>query len=382
MKKYFCSALILLISFTAYAQQPAPTMTMCEGQIALYCSAERETKDLREILKCLVKNDDKLSTECKQEIQRYAQASRQTAPPGGGPLGALGGLTGAGSQVPSASYAGFYIAAPGDNSATPAMTENNLNISMPLFKGETDTVSATVTAGNLYLNKPITLDSNIVVPNDLYRFDAGLQYTRQLPEKRSFGIRGSVGYTGDKVDKKTESFNVSANYSFPGSKEGHWILMVFISNNSPLGTYVPVPGFFYIYRTQTFTGLFGIPILSMQWTPVNPWSFSFSAFGPTVKTEAAYGAIDQTQFFTGLGWKQQRYMLSSRLNEDDRLTFEEKNAEIGFRRPLSQSLYSEFQTGYVFDRSVYMGEGLFNKDSGEAKLDSSWYVKWSLRLAF
>lgn len=79
--------------------------------------------------------------------------------------------------------------------------------------------------------------------------------------------------------------------------------MVMMSNNSPLGTYVPIPGFFYIYRTPTFTGLFGLPILSMQWTPVNPWSFSFSAFGPTIKSEVTYGTVDKTQFLPGLGWR-------------------------------------------------------------------------------
>ncbi len=111
-------------------------MEMCKGQIELYCSAERDTKDLREILKCLAKNDDKLSTECKQEIQRFAQASRQTTPPGGGPLGALGGLMGMGAQVPSLGYEGRYIPRHDGAPKTPAFTDNNLNASVPVFKTE------------------------------------------------------------------------------------------------------------------------------------------------------------------------------------------------------------------------------------------------------
>lgn len=380
------SLIFLCFLFGGYANAQEKNqfheMEMCKGQIELYCSAERDTKDLREILKCLAKNDDKLSTECKQEIQRFAQASRQTTPPGGGPLGALGGLMGMGAQVPSLGYEGRYIPRHDGTPKTPAFTDNNLNASVPVFKTEKDTVALTLGGGNTHFSEPIILSSGTKVSSDFYKAEAGIQYSHKLGKQRTFGIRGSLGYTGDKMNKETQSFSVSANYSFPGSKESTWVLMVMMSNNSPLGTYVPIPGFFYIYRTPTFTGLFGLPILSMQWTPVNPWSFSFSAFGPTIKSEVAYGAVDKTQFFTGFGWRQQRFILSERTNEDERLTVEEKNAEIGFRRPLFQGVFSEIQTGYSFDRSIYAGEGLFNKDGGSADLESNWYLKWSLKVAF
>lgn len=374
----------LLFGEQALAQDKPQSreMELCKGQIELYCQAEREKKDFREILKCLAKNEDKLSTECKQEFQRFAQASRQTTPPGSGPLGALGGLTGLGAQVPSLSYEGRFIPGSSGSPETPSFLESNLNTSVPVFKREKNTVAVTLGGGNLHLSEPVILSSGTKVSTNFYKAEVGLQYSRSLENKRRFGLRGSVGYSGDKIDTETQSFNVSANYSFPGSNDNQWVLMVMMSNNSPLGTFVPVPGFFYIYRTPTFTGLFGLPILSIQWTPINPWSFSFSAFGPTLKSEVAYGEIDKTQFFTGFGWRQQRYLLSERTNEDERLTIEEKNAEIGFRRPLFQGVFSEFQTGYTFDRSIYLGEGLFNKDGGDSDLEGNWYVRWSVKVAF
>lgn len=378
-------SLAVLLSGVAEAQESGPSqarkpMDACKVQIELYCKDEGERKDLREVAKCLVRNDENLSTECKQEIQRFAQASRQTTPPGGGPLGALGGLTGAGSQVPSLSYDGRYV--PSRAGQTPSFTENNLNVSFPVYKTETDTVSVTINGGNFHLSEPIVMDSGKTVPADFYRTEVGLGYSRKLANHRTIGFRGSYGYAGDKFKDNTQNYNLSANYSFPSSKEGSWVLMVMMSNNSPLGTSVPIPGFFYIYRTPTFTGLFGLPVASMQWTPVNPWSFSFSLFGPQIKTEAAYGAIDETQFFAGFGWKQQRYIVSDRTDDEERLTVEEKTAEIGLRRPLFHGVFSEFQTGYSFDRAVYAGEGLFNTDGGNANLESNWFLKWSLRVAF
>lgn len=383
MKKTWISLSLLLgIYANAQGKNQSPEMEMCKGQVELYCQAEKNHKDIREILKCLVKNDDKLSNECKQEIQRFAQAARQTTPPGGGPLGALGGLTGMGAQVPSLGYEGRFVPSHDGRPKTPALTENNLNASVPVFKTEKDTVAVALGGSNMHLSEPIILNSGTKVPADFYRAEAGVQYSRKLEGQKTIGVRGSLGYMGDKINKETETFNISANYSFPGSKENSWVLMVMMSNNSPLGTYVPIPGFFYIYRTPTFTGLFGLPVLSMQWTPVNPWSFSFSAFGPTVKSEVAHGAVDKMQFFTGFGWRQQRFILSERTNEDERLTVEEKNAEIGFRRPLFQGVFSEFQAGYSFDRYVYAGERLFNKDGGSVDLESNWYLKWSIKVAF
>ena len=39
-------------------------MKMCKGQIQLYCEDVGKKNDLREIMKCLAKNDVKLSVEC------------------------------------------------------------------------------------------------------------------------------------------------------------------------------------------------------------------------------------------------------------------------------------------------------------------------------
>lgn len=161
-----------------------------------------------------------------------------------------------------------------------------------------------------------------------------------------------------------------------------WVLLVMMSNNSPLGTMIPFPGFIYIYRTPTFTGMFGIPVISVQWTPVNPWSFSFSALGPQLKSEITYGAIDETQFFAGLAWKQQRFSLSTRTEEDERVIVEEKNAEIGARRSLFQKVSSEVGAGYSFNRYIYQGEDLFDRSGGSIDLEPTWYLRLSLRMAF
>lgn len=374
---------IVILSLCGMAQaQNSSFISVCKEQITALCGTENEKKESKEILKCLSKNEERLSQECKQEIQRAAKVIRQTTPPGGGPLGMLGGMTSIGPLVPMLLYEGRLVPSDEDKKRSPSITENNLRLSIPVYKSDTQTVSTSLSNSLLHLDKGVTLSSGLKLPSDFYRSEVGLQYTRRMEGQKSYGFQGNFGYTGDEFNSETQSYSFNANYSYPGSKGGHWVLMLIFSNNNPLGDGVPIPGFFYIHRTPTFTGVFGLPVMSMQWTPVNPWSFSLSALGPVIRSEASYGTIDETQYFLGLSWNQQRYMLSERKEEDDRLTFEEKRAELGLRRPFGDKVYAELKVGYAFDRSIYMGEKLFDKAGGEAGLGNSWFAGWTLRVLF
>lgn len=379
MKSFSLLVLAILSSF-AWAQEMKP-LESCKSQIQLFCS-DVKRDDTREIVKCLMNHRDELSESCKDEIQRFVKILRQTTPPGGGPLGMLGGMTSLAAQVPMFAYDGNLSPAGKEGQKSPSIIENNLRFSMPILASGEDKISLSLNAGRLSTGEAISLDSGIKIPQDLYRTSLGLQYSHRLPNKKMYGVQGSFGYTGDEFNENTQSYNLNANYSYPGSKEGHWVLMVLFSNNSPLGNGVPIPGFFYIHKTENFTGVFGLPIMSIQWTPVDSLSLSLSALGPMIKSEVSYGTIDETQVFTGVSWNQQRYLLSSRENERDRLTLEDKKIEAGFRKPITTKTFAEFKLGHSFDRAVYIGEGLFNRDTGEASLKSSSFFSWSLRYMF
>ena len=375
--------LFLLFSFlfpVTWAQEMKP-LESCRAFIQVHCS-DIPTGNVREAVKCLSNHRNELSDSCKDEIQRFVKVLRQTTPPGGGPLGMLGGMTSLAAQVPMFTYDGQLLPAGSERQKSPSIIENNLGFSMPVLVSGQDKISMSLNAGKLSTGEAVTLDSGLKLPQDFYRTSVGLQYSHRLPNNRTYGVQGSFGYTGDKFNTDTQSYNLRANYSYPGSKEGHWVLMVLFSNNSPLGDGVPIPGFFYIHKTENFTGVFGLPILSLQWTPADGWSFSFSALGPLIKSEVSYGSIDETQVFTGVSWNQQRYLLTSPENEDDRLTFEDKKLEVGLRRPIARKMLGEIKLGYSFDRAVYVGEGLFNRDTGETNLKSSSFFIWSVRYMF
>lgn len=354
--------------------QPMPFQS-CEKDRIRYCS---DKKKLPDIGACLIEHDKEVSTECRQELERFEEMRRKTMSQGGAAFSPFGGPGEMGPPVPLISYGVKY--SPGSTS----FIENKLNISAPIYKSDADTVSLSLAGSDVHLNNSLILDSGKKVPTDLYRTDASVQYFNRLSENRNWGLRGSVGYAGDKpsANSRDLTYSLSANYGFPGSGNGHWMLSAIFSNNGPLVNYIPIPGVSYLYKTDTFTGMFGFPFTMMRWTPVSPWSFSLAIFGPMVQSEADYGSLDRIQYFSGFYWTRESYILSKRENDKDRLTIEEKKAAVGFRTLIWGQMIGEFQLGQAFDRSIYIGNGLFNKDGGSVSIPADWYLSASVRVKF
>lgn len=375
---------LLFISASVYAQEQSPTY--CENDLKQYCADLVGSTDIKARLMCLGKNHEKISIECKKEVQRFFQASRQTAPPGGGPLGSIGGMGGLNTDLFSLSYEGRYV--DGKKDLNPSLKEQSLVASVPVYKGKVNSAAVSLTGDSHRLSEPLTLSSGREVPQDLYRLELGMQFTQKLKALEFWSARAKVGYTGDKLNKETQTFEVMLNYFFPDAdnekneRKAFWVWFVMVSNNGPLGAFVTIPGFFYIYKTENFTGLFGVPIISLQWTFNQPWSTSVSLFGPNLKAELNYGAVDKGQVFLGTAWEQERFILTEKKSDKERLIAEEKNVELGFRKPLFKGLFGEAQVGYAFDRNYRISEELFGREGGYKNLNSDWYLKASLKAAY
>lgn len=302
-------------------------------------------------------------------MKRQAQSS------GGAALSPFGG-----PSIPLISYEGKYY----PNAHPPSFTEHKLHITAPLHATETGTVSLSVTGGMVHIGNAPVLNSGKQVPADLYRLETGVQYFKKLPENKNWGLRGAVGSAGDApfVRFDDTTFSLNASYGFPGSENGFWKMNVFMSNNNPIKNYLPIPGIAYLYKSETFTGVIGIPVLSLQWTPFFPWSFSLGAFGPNIHAEASYGSIDRFQVFSGFSWARQNYIPHERDHATDRLTIEEKKTALGVRIPMGEPLLAEFQLGRAFDRAIYIGNGPFNKSGGSASIAADWFLSTTLKLKY
>ena len=120
----------------------------------------------------------------------------------------------------------------------------------------------------------------------------------------------------------------------------------------------------------------------MQWKPWQPWSATFSFFGPSVNAEIACGDPRKIQAFMGFNWNPQSFLREDREFKQDRLFYDEKKTQAGVRFPIVSTLASEFSGGYAFARSVYEGQRFGKRYRGSAALGDSWFAAWGLHLEF
>lgn len=366
-------ALVLLaLNGNWVRSQTVVEWTACREQVQRLCS---DRKSLSDVLHCMREQHKDLSVECKQELERQGLLQRQMSQRSGGSPGGGGGMNPFSPPVPMASYEGRGMW------KSPAFSEHKLSAGLPILTTPKDRGGVSALAGQTRLGEQVRLSNGVLLPQTLYRAELGGQYLHLGSEKRNWSLRGSYGAAGDKLEKAT-SFSVIGSYGFPRGDSGYWVAILYFSNNSPLGNYVPIPGIMYIYRTEKFTGMFGLPVLMMQWTPVNPWSMGLSVFGPTLNAEAVYGEVDSVQVFTSLAWTRQSFILSERRRDKDRLILEESKAALGLRIPGWMLSRLELQAGYAFGRSVFVGQGFSNKEGGSARLPDDWFLSGSIKFFF
>lgn len=261
---------------------------------------------------------------------------------------------------------------------------HNLVGTVPVYEKNKTVMSVFVLGGALDLNDDLVLSSGLKLADHFYRADAGLHFYRELEGEKAISLRGVYGYATDKISSRNDNFGVSASYSFKAKDQaGRWYLLAMMSDNSPLGEMVLLPGFFYMKRTPTFMGIYGLPILVLRWMPPSKWTYGASLFGPLINLEVSRKVTEKSSLFLSANLRQQKYLMNERIKKDDRLTLEEKNIELGFRTPIvSWLVFAEVKAGYSFDRRFYAGQKLFDTKAGSVDLDHDWLVRFNIRTMF
>jgi hypothetical protein len=377
MKFYIIILNLMMLLLARNISAEEKPLSTCEAEIKLHCT-EQSAPD--KILLCLYEHKDSLSVNCKQGLEQFAGAKKQASEVGGSALTAFGGLNNFGPPIAMASYEGYFI--PGDAGSKRQM-ENKLNVSVPVYKSEGNSVAMSLAGGKLNFGKSFLLNTGKSVSSEWNREEVGAQFSHMGEGRRTWSLKISAGYAGDaSFASKDASYSFTGTYGKPGSGNDYWVFMVLMSNNGPLANYIPLPGFIYIHRTENFTGMFGFPVMSMQWTPVNPWAFSLSFFGLTGQAEAIYGALGSTQTFFGYSYLQQSYIPEVRTEDKDRLKIHEQKIGPGLRIPIGKKSLIGMQTGWSFDRTVSIGKSSFGSNKESTDLESGMFFNFSLKHAF
>lgn len=313
-----------------------------------------------------------LEQERKAEIIRGSSPTRGT-----GGLGSFAGVMGGMGLAPSKKKVISYSGNIAREDRPTSIQQHKLTVSTPVWEQGRESLAMSLNTGRIEFGERQNFKhETFQTPKNLTRLEIGGQYSKQLDDQKLFGFRGTVGSASDKpfYSGKETTFSLNATYAKPAKTEGnYWILTAFMSNNNPLLNYIPIPGFIYLKKTEKFTGMFGLPFLSLQWTPVKELIFSTSFFITNFSTEAAYVMSDHLQLFTGFAISQQTFLREERRNISDRLFFNEKKVYVGVKVPMGGPLSGDIQVGQTFDREMREGKR-FNDTDLSADFGRSWYV--------
>lgn len=372
---------IILVFLTSVAFAQKPMLEQCKVDSEAYCKGI-SSRD--ETLNCLLAHKKKLSKFCLTELERLSEILKSAGPRGSGGLSSFSGVLGSMGLAPSQkkimSYSGSYSP---EINPTP-IQQHRLNLSSPLWTQGKESLATSLTVGQIKWNDPqMWKRQNFETPESLSRVEWGGQYSKKLNDSESIGLKGSLGSASDQVFASINevTFSLNGTYAFPSQNGNYWILTAFMSNNNPLLNYVPIPGFIYLKKTSTFTGMFGLPFLSFQWTPTKEWIFSTSYFITNLTSEAAYSLSDSLQLFTGFAISQQTFLRADRSNIRDRLFFNEKKIYVGLKVPFGKMFSGDFQIGQSFDRKLEEGKR-FNDIDMSADFGRSWYQSLNVTMMY
>jgi hypothetical protein len=365
---------LFLVTTSAFADCRKEFKTLCP-----------EANGVNEVVTCVLRKEDQVSTNCKQDLQRIAAFVKSAGSRGGGGISSFGGVMGNSGLLPTDRKTLSYSVNHAPEGTPASITQQRLSFSTPVWKHKAESFAFSTGVGSIsFSDRKFYNKSLQQTPSELKRVELGGQYSRRLKEGKALGFRANVGSASDRVFNSLEevTFSLNGTYSFPGKDPSdHWIWTVFFSNNISFANYIPLPGFIYLHKTENFTGMFGLPFLSMQWTPVKPIVLSMSYFITNLNTEIAYGFNDTVQAFMGFAINQQAFLRADRTRLRDRMFFNEKKLFVGMRSPIMTVFTGEFQLGRSFDRKLTEGRNFSDSDL-EADLGKSWYGSASINLSF
>lgn len=356
----------ILLLFLSILSSGAQQLGECATDQDKFCQGMPPGPDR---LRCLVQNEDKVSPACKvkvAELKKNIPVGARSAP--FIPMGPMGLMP---AEVATLTYSGWW-APEGDDRAL----QNRLGFQMPVRKTEQSTLAGGLNGSRLHVERQ---------PRALSTLDFSLHYSRKLEGRKSLGGRLSVGSASDHIFANSDvtTYTGTVDYSFPKGENGRWLLAAFLSNNSPILNYVPIPTVAYIYAQKKFSGVFGLPFLSLRWMPSEAWALSVGAFGTNLNSEVTYGSPRFLQLFAGYNQGSQSFILRDRVEDRDRYYYREKRVQGGARFPLVKNITADVTAGYAFDREFLTKRGLFSSGRSQTtELDSSGFVQTSVRATF
>jgi len=247
----------------------------------------------------------------------------------------------------------------------------------PLWQNSRDELALHGRASYMSIDSSAILPgSGRAFPEDLYDLRLGATYRHKMDRGWVFGGEFTVGSPSDKPFNKFDDTSISATATLltPQGKSHRWLFLINYSNTRDFLAGIPIPGVAYAYMPdKNLNILVGLPLASIRYKPAPKWTLSGLYIYPrTIISSAAYRPVHWVEGFVGFDWTYQRWFLSDRTDDKDRLFFYQKEAKAGLKFFLPKDLLLKLTASYAFDRLWFQGDDWDDRDQDRVDLENGY----------
>lgn len=249
---------------------------------------------------------------------------------------------------------------------------------IPVLSGSTWKGSINVENESLSIGRSdILLGKNQVYLGSEFRSQSvGFGISQKWNEGSFLTVFGSYMSASDEPFKRGRDqwFEAHAIYRTPFQDDYHWILLLNQSRNR--GFYnnhlFPYVGLSY-EPTHHLQIIFGFPFFHIMWQNQDSWVKMITVTPVSLRAEMARSLDDRFIVNIASAFSLRSYLHYRRINDNERIYFEEKFIESGFKTNLTSTTSLRFSLGLSFDRKIYEAKDLYAPNSSPEKLDQDLY---------
>lgn len=213
--------------------------------------------------------------------------------------------------------------------------------------------------------------NDIPLGSSLRSQQVGLGLSYENESYHNFSFYGAMASSSDEPFNQSRDIwpELTATYFSPYSNSWRWMAFGNYSKSRGFWNNHFLPGVGAGYRLkESLEVMFGFPFLRVMWKPTLDSSTLFALSPVGARWDSSYIYSDSLLFTFSAGLSTRSYLHVNRSDEENRVIYEEKFIDIGFKRILSPKLYVGLKVGGSFDRSVYESKSVFKESGVEAQL--------------
>jgi len=253
------------------------------------------------------------------------------------------------------------------------------------YKTEEWSVFTELKDNSLYtgLHTGIVGNEMIAAPEYLYDQSVSVAALKKSADGSFTSASLELGSASDKPFKNSRDTALSGNLIFgrPPTAMSQWIFIVNYSNNRGYLNNVPIPSFAYIYHPdKKFLAVWGFPFASFTWTEPDVSVYKITLFPTALSAEASFQLQQPFSVYSKVDYRTHSYLNADRVNDSDRLFFEEKRLEVGLRTVLSKNFSIDIFGAFTFDRNLYEAQTLFKAEGPTNRIENDYALGTHLTL--